>query len=204
MTFYFSNAQAQRFGAGFVAGGVVSQMDGDGHTGYQKPGFEVGLRGDIIFTNRLNLTMELLYNQRGANGRNSSGQRPKPPVEIGLQYVSVPVLFDIKFAEDWDGIFRWSFQTGVSYDYLIDSDIWESGINFTSIENSNFRKLEPFFNDSSLSFTIGFSYHFTPNIYTSIRHSFAITPLYTVGSNPESTNGSLRPYFIALRMGYLL
>jgi hypothetical protein len=89
------------FYGGLVAGTNFTQVDGDNFAGYHKAGWNAGVVVYARLIDRLALSMELLYAQKGA--RASLSQLPKrandqstimTDYKIKLNYLEVPVLFN--------------------------------------------------------------------------------------------------------------
>ncbi len=66
-------AYAQRFQGGMVLGLTGSQIDGDGYSGYYKPGFELGAFADLVFSPYVSLRSGVFMVQKGAH---SSAKQP--------------------------------------------------------------------------------------------------------------------------------
>ncbi len=98
--------QAQRFEGALVVGGNFSQIDGDDLAGYNKAGLHVGGRVTAVINPKWQVSMDLLYSQRGsARGQNEIAFDFD---KVAIDYVEVPVMVHLV---DW----RVHFGAGFSY-----------------------------------------------------------------------------------------
>jgi hypothetical protein len=90
-----NNINAQIIKGQLIAGFNFSQVDGDEVYGYKKPGLQLGLGAMIPFGDKWDLSIETLYNEKGAK------QKAQYPIqadstngayELFLNYLEVPVL----------------------------------------------------------------------------------------------------------------
>ncbi|MCP4443476.1 MAG: PorT family protein [Aureispira sp.] len=93
------NNRERRFNAAIVAGLNFSQIDGDAIAGYHKVGMSVGGRAGIKLAERWELSMELLYSQRGSQSPLVKGQ-PRG-LKYHLDYFDIPVEINFK---DWKAV----------------------------------------------------------------------------------------------------
>ena len=131
-------AAQPRFKAGAVLGLTASQIDGDLSAGYNKLGFQSGLRVIARLKGRQEASMEILYSQRGCQNELIPSDYDPNPFALTLNYVEVPVQWHFK---DWlieydDAKFNYykvSFNAGLSYARLINSKVdddfnWLNGV----------------------------------------------------------------------------
>lgn len=124
------NAQ-QRFEAAVIAGFNASQIDGDQNAGYDKLGFNCGLKVYARLGKYLSLSPEILVVQKGSKGRLVGSPVPYPfnfapnPFKLTLNYAEIPVVLHY---HDKD---RAIFGAGLSYSALIGYKRIESGFNTT-------------------------------------------------------------------------
>jgi Outer membrane protein beta-barrel domain len=122
----YAQTTPQRFKAGIIAGITASQIDGDLSAGYNKLGLQGGLRGIILLKPKQDISLELLFSQRGA----ASALVNDPNLDnfaITLNYVEIPVQWHYK---DWlisdeekGDFYRMSFNAGLSFARLIGSKV---------------------------------------------------------------------------------
>jgi len=117
------DAQEQRFKAGVILGANLSQIDGDKSDGYIKLGITGGLRGVAIITDKIELSIELLFDQRGSRSQKIFDTNFFP-FSITNNYISVPVVFNYQDWLDESGdYYKLHFHTGLSYGRLINTEI---------------------------------------------------------------------------------
>lgn len=114
-----AQAQAQnKFKASVVAGLTASQLGGDSLSGYDKLGMTVGARLSYEVGDRYDLSMELLYSQRGS--RESIGFSGSGKQATALNYLEIPVYFTLN---DWliekENYYKVGIFAGLTYGYLI-------------------------------------------------------------------------------------
>lgn len=194
-TFFIHEITAQnRFKAGVVAGFNVSQIRGDDSGGFNKFGVVGGLRAITILDEKMDVSMELLFSQRGSRSSSTEETRLLRDVEIDLNYVEVPVLFNYK---DWydEGANYYKIQAsgGFAYSRLINS---RSAGN-TNTHNSEIEN----FNENDVSLILGAEFFITPKISVSARWGTSINLLYNNKNNPNLN--SLRGHFLSFRTNYL-
>ena len=83
---------------GAIMGGLnMAQIGGDYLAGYNKPGFHGGGRVSVQLPGRSSrVAVEFLYSERGAR---STRRESLEPLAIRLQYIEIPVLFQLN---DWE------------------------------------------------------------------------------------------------------
>lgn len=120
----------RRFTATAVAGVNGAQVDGDGFAGYDKVGLNVGARGGIILSQKVELGLEILFSQQGSQ---SKRQRGLPlAYRASLNYIEVPLLFYFK---DWevtnekkDTYYRVMVGGGASFNRLLGGRVENNGL----------------------------------------------------------------------------
>ena len=92
-SFGFTEATAQSFNAGLIAGGVFSQVDGDDYAGYHQLGFTAGAYANLPLDEYLSAQMELKYSLFGAH---SSDQEVNMygylPYNFRIHYAEIPLM----------------------------------------------------------------------------------------------------------------
>ncbi len=106
-----SQKPPQRFRGYPVLGMNASQVDGDNLAGFHKPGFHAGGGVFVMLDNRarMSLSMELLYNQKGARTR--PGRFPLD--KLTLNYLDLPLQFNYHDKERM--IFSGGFSLGTLF-----------------------------------------------------------------------------------------
>lgn len=189
-------AQAQqRFKAGLLAGLNASQIGGDDVGGYDKLGLQGGLRATALLRDKMDLSFEILYSQRGSYSKYGSPTCYDGNLKINLQYVEVPVVFSYKdwYIEDGD-YYKVQASAGFSFSRLISA----------SAEGSCHDALTEDFNDFDFGFTGGLEYFTSEHFSIGVRWSKSFNLLFNKDKH-DNTQGynSLRGYFLSFRGAYL-
>lgn len=200
--FLFINTQleAQRFKAAAIAGINLSQLDGDSRTGFDKLGFQFGIKGIAILTERLHINTEILFSQKGAKFQSRLHKEIKD-YTINLNYMEVPFLLDVLLNKIEKDYYRHHFMAGVSYARLIST-------SFKEPENTiiTYKPLEADFNKNELSIVFGYANYVTQNIGIGIRYTVATTRLFEregmISPNDANQSEFLRNYHISARLVY--
>jgi hypothetical protein len=146
------------FKAGLIAGLNACQFDGDGYSGYHKPGFYGGGFVRHPMSEKWDWSFELCYSQKGAK---------KIPTDnfptsyfLALDYVEVPFVFSYHYKK----IFL-QFGTGLAA--LVKQ--YEE-VNYLHVTARPFHRLE-------WSSVIGLGYPITERLMVSCRHVYSILPV---------------------------
>ena len=205
-------SEAQRFSAGIGTGLIVSQMDGDGFTGYDKLGKRMGLRGSAYISETLDLIVEMNWEEKGAkfetireNTISSSKDR-----SIILAYAEIPVIARF-FRRKRGGLFG---EVGVSISYLV-KDKYETADEYGSSLN-RFEELSPEFNRYEWNAIVGGGYEFNRHFGVLFRTTIGFSYLYRnrsalegylnrpSGSLQEEPIVQLRNYLVSVGMYYMI
>lgn len=106
---------AQRFNAGILAGGVVSQVDGDTYDGYHKLGFLAGGFVNLRISKHSSFQMEMQYIQKGSKNNNDSLNMGSNTSLLRIHYLEIPVLYQYTFAK------RFAVEIGPAMDVVLGS-----------------------------------------------------------------------------------
>ncbi|MCO6476829.1 MAG: PorT family protein [Phaeodactylibacter sp.] len=207
---YRRRRQQQRFKAGLLLGGNLSQIDGDRYSGFNKANLQFGVSGAAIFSKQVELGVEFLYAGRGSRieSRRNDPLEEKDR-EINLRYMEVPILFRYRSKPEAPSSF---FEAGFSFGRIIRSEVTEPT---APADGFVFRDLEPEFNKNELSLLGSYGYRASRHLFFKFRFGFALTQFY---DNPrpkeEAPGGSifggatadriefLRNYYMALMAHY--
>lgn len=127
------NAQVddeRRFTAAVVAGMNLSQIDGDGYSGYHKIGMNLGARGGVILAKRWEMAFEILFSQQGSQDNPPRGFIRNYRAHFNVIEVPVMVLFNEWEVEDGNGdrFHRIRVGLGASYNRILSGREEISGI----------------------------------------------------------------------------
>jgi hypothetical protein len=109
-----------------ILGLNLTQVEGDEVVGFKKPGLQVGAGALIPIAKKWDITLEVLFNQKGAKEGQQyldtvNGQVLTGAYKLNLNYVEVPVL--VQFT---DKQFL-TFGAGLSWGRLVGVKEWEHG-----------------------------------------------------------------------------
>ncbi len=189
----------QRFKAGLIAGLNASQIDGDRSAGYHKLGLMGGLRAAAILTDKTELSIELLYAQRGSQSELFPGNN-FVPFKIKINYIEVPVMYnyaDWLEEEEDEEYYKILFGVGLSYGRLINTEIEDDALNSPLV------RLSDSFSKNDLSFTIGATFFATHKLGVSARWTRSLNLLFD--NSKSSINAqSMRGKFLTFHFLYML
>jgi len=200
LTFHWlapTHAQDRRFIAGLLAGFNASQIDGDNASGFHKAGLFFGLRGGYRMSERMGITMDLTYSQRGSR-RVPNQYETFDPYFISTTYAEVPVMFYFK---DWlvegtgddDSYYKVGVALGPEVSFLIKA----------KAENSGFEGQVENFNKTDIGWTAGISYYFSPRLGITARYLRSFTLLYNNKKHNQNLN-KLLGYNFNFSLSYVL
>ncbi len=182
--------QQQRFGAALVLGVNAAQIDGDLYAGYNKLGLQGGIRGITILNEKSEISMGLLFSQRGSQNELNPDDFTER-IKIHLNYVAVPVAYHYK---DWlvDDYYRLQVHAGLSYGRLLSTKIQDLAIDELANE----------FNQNDISWIAGINYYFNRNFSLGFRYNRSITLLFNNRKNPNINANSLLSHFLSFQGVY--
>jgi outer membrane protein with beta-barrel domain len=191
---FVGNTNAQRrFKAGFLLGLNASQILGDDVGGYNKLGIQGGLRGTAVLKDRMDVSMELLYSQRGSYQKQGLPGSSAGSLKINLQYVEVPVVFSYKdWLEEEEGYYKVQASIGLAYSRLLKA----------TANGSKHDDLADTFNTDDFGFTVGADYFTSENLSFGVRWSKSLNLLYNKDKHDPGRN-SLRGFFLSFRSAYI-
>jgi hypothetical protein len=91
-------AGAQRFNGGILAGGLVSQVDGDNNEGYHKVGILGGGFVSLKLSPHSSFVLEMEYIQKGARKNADTLTNMDTTFLNRLHYLELPLLYQFTFA----------------------------------------------------------------------------------------------------------
>ena len=196
--------QGRRFKAAVLVGVNLAQIDGDKHAGYDKAGLQAGLRGITILTDELELSFELLFNQKGSRSKDITEPFNRPgarrPLDMRLNYMEVPVLLNYRFEKLDRDFYKFEVHGGVSYGRLLDFKIEESLAGIS--EEDIFAELAETFKRSEISLILGFRANVSRHLGFALRHSVGLNQYYKNRNATEFQVKGLRNYFFSLMTIY--
>lgn len=189
---YQAEAQDRRFKGGIMFGFNASQINGDDLWGYNKAGLNLGFRINTVIKPRIDVSMDLLYSQRGAQSAFSL-DNSQLLNRYNLHYIEVPVIFHYK---DWEvevdntSFYRMDFQAGLAYGRLFRA---------RAVANP-FEGREDLLNENDFSWIVGAGYHASEHHSFHFRYTSSINLLF---NDLDALNAkSLRGFFLTLHYLY--
>ncbi len=209
-----------RFNAGLVLGLNLSQVDGDGHTGFDKRGLLGGVKGSAYLTKYLDFEIQLLYSQKGSRIKNlivPGSPRGKKDRILHFDYMEVPFLFSWKLYDPWESVHGYRLELGFSYARLINYRIEEN----LSPDVVPFEAMTDDFDRNEYNTVIGLGYDINPHISLSLRSVIQVNLTYrnpllddenyndrgaqvSGWSDPNLDTRLLRNYLLSLQIEYTI
>lgn len=194
------NPEYEELQGGLVAGANFSQVDGDGYKGYDQFGFtgggilylpfgnDVGLPFDATIA----LSLEVLYEQKGAHGNGAIYNSNVTGQNIRLHYAEVPVQINL-----FRGTRKSNFGMGLALGFL--------GYSEETIEEDNSISLKPGypFHKFDLSYVLTANIHIFNGLFVSPRFEYS---LLSVRNNNSRFGGRDQQFnnTVSVRLMYLI
>lgn len=193
-SYYVENERT--FFGGLVAGANFSQIDGDNYKGFDKVGVNVG---GIVYTrvsSDIAASIEILFTQRGAYGKEASDLGEKgifvSNYRATLAYAEVPVMLHYFFPD------KNHFGAGLSYARLV-----KSTENATTYPIQNFDQTKYPFRKHALDFILDGKIRVWKGLYVNPRFQYSIIPLRGEGEMPKYFGREQYNRVVSLRLVYL-
>jgi hypothetical protein len=180
------NANEERtFYGGLVLGANFTQVDGDNFAGYNKMGINAGAIVYAKLIDKLALSMELSYAQKGSKARRNA-INPGNNYRIYINYAEVPIL--LNYFDKGKG----NFGAGFSYARLFSS---KEIVNFINTPGADFSKTD-------WNFILNGAYAVTKHWQANIRFQYSLAPIRKSTPN-VFTRGQQFNNLWAVRVMYL-
>ncbi len=161
------------FKFGCIAGPLLSQLDGDGHTGYNKLGIYAGLKGEALLSNSFFIEVDLTFSSLGSkipqelpNSRIVENKRI-----VRMNFVEVPLLINYKLPHK---TYPLNLEIGMGLKQLIHYSVEEDAF---SARLKSFASLESEINKRNFSGIVGIE-RFYKDFTIGVRATFAINYQY--------------------------
>lgn len=152
------------FNGGILAGLTATQVDGDGHGGYDKLGIVAGIWVGRSINDNLSVMGELRYIQKGSYSREVSNGILYGFYRMQLHYSEIPVYVRYQFRP------RTYASAGLSMGYLWKAREENELGSLPEERIAMFRKLEP-------AARVGIEYGFTPRWSAVAFFSYSLYPI---------------------------
>ena len=150
----------QKFNGGILAGGNVSQVDGDNYEGYHKVGWQAGTFVSLRVSKHSSFQLEMEYFQKGSRrASNPDSGSADYSFLMRIHYIEIPFLYQYTFAK------RFQAEAGPAVDILLGS-LEESG-GQPSPSTVPFRPV-------TLSGIFGIACYITPNLKAGLRFNYSL------------------------------
>ncbi len=167
---YYYLEEPKLFTGGLVAGVNLCQVDGDKYAGYFKSGVNAGAVLYARLNEKLSLSMELLFVQKGArsNFRQSSSSKIYTIVSqnINLNYAEIPVLIHLHDKR------KSHVGLGLSYAQLISANE-----NIRTSPDAAYDPSKYPFLKRDINFIVSGNLHLIKGLYGNIRFQYSVIPI---------------------------
>ena len=160
---------SQRFNGGVLAGGNVSQVDGDTYEGYHKVGYQAGAFVYLRVSPHSSFQMEMEYFQKGSRKVSNPDMGDMNDYLLRIHYLEIPILYQYTFAK------RVQAEIGPAVDVLLGS-LEET--NGQAVSN-----LVPL-RMATLSGILGIACYITPHLKAGFRLNYSLLSIRQTG-NPQ-------------------
>ncbi len=152
----------QQFDGGILAGGTLSQVDGDDWAGFNKVGFLAGAFVSLEFSPHSSLQMEMEYIQKGSRKPDLYQENDLHIYLLRLHYLEIPLLYQFTFLK------RIQVEAGPAADVLLG---YQEQIDGAEVTNKY-----PF-RGVTLAGILGVSGYITKHLKATFRFNYSLLSL---------------------------
>jgi len=165
---FTAGSYAQRIMGAAIMGVNATQVDGDEAFGYHKFGLNTGLAAIIPIDDKWAVTVENIFNQKGAHQGRLYLDSLDGSYDLKLNYLDVPVL--IQFT-DKDIV---TFGTGMSWGRLVGISEQRNGYDMpgTTLTSGIYRS-------SDLNILVDVKFRLIDRLRLNVRYAYSIRPIAT-------------------------
>ncbi len=153
---------AQTFNGGILAGGLISQVDGDTWDGYHKVGYLAGGFVGLRLSPHSSFQLEMEYIQKGSRHNPDPENSSDQLYLLRLHYLELPLLYQYTFAG------RFSLEAGPAADVLLGYHEEQDGISDPPTEPVR---------NVTLSGIFGASVYITDHLKANLRFNYSLISL---------------------------
>jgi hypothetical protein len=163
-----SNSYAQRIMGAAILGVNATQVDGDEVYGYHKFGLHAGLAAIVPFGDHWAVTVENIYNQKGAHQRPLYQDSLDGSYDLKLNYLDIPVLVQYT---DKDVA---TFGAGMSWGRLVGISEQRNGYPMpeTTLESGIYRS-------SDINILLDVKFRIIEKLRFNVRYAYSVRPIAT-------------------------
>ena len=209
---FSSGVVGQRFSMGFSSGLTLSQLDGDGFTGYDKLGLRLGIRSQAYISKNVDLIIELNWEQKGSRFESAVAvDTEKKNQVVGLDYAEVPFILRF-YGRNRQSLF---LEVGTAISYLVRNKFHGQEVG---VPLERYQMVAQDFRRSEINAILGGGYACTTKFGLMFRTSIAVNHLYhnpdvidqvaklpqAERNNPDVPLVLLRNYLISVGAYFLL
>ena len=194
-----SGKVASRFRAGVFGGINLSQIEGDGVSGYKKIGLNAGLTTSYRLHKHWSINLEMAYSEKG------SFEKTYDQFECQMNYIEVPVYISF---HDWvvatnknRYYSRVKANAGLAYGRLLNGKVTN---NLTTLPDEDF---EATFRKNDFSIVLGAAFYFSPEFsfdFRWVQSLIGINTISTIGPANNIYNNAWIHNTISFRLMYVL
>lgn len=196
------------FKFGVIAGPLLSQLDGDGYTGYNKLGLYGGLKGEAVISKDFTFEVNLAFSNLGSKipPENQLNQLLTKSRIINITFAEVPLLVNYRLPHKK---YPLKFELGLGLSHLISYNVNEDDV---SALNKSFANLEEDLDKRTYTAIFGIE-RFQGNWTVGVRATVGISYFYYNETYFEMLSQSksieflvplLRSYYISLVGSYTI
>jgi len=167
------NLVAQKFDGGILAGGLISQVDGDQWSGFSKIGYLAGGFIHLELSPHSSFQLEMEYIQKGSRMPTYYQENDYHDYLLRLHYLEVPILYQFTFMN------RFSVEAGPAADILLG---YNEEVDGSEVPNDYpFRRI-------TLAGIVGASGYITKHLKATFRFNYSLLSLRQPqpGGGPEA------------------
>tara|TARA_R110000868_G_scaffold411552_1_gene705253 strand:- start:106 stop:729 length:624 start_codon:yes stop_codon:yes gene_type:complete len=155
---------SQNINVGVIAGINATQVAGDGYSGFNKAGVNIGGFAEFDISEKLNFQFEILYSQKGSRRNPKTDEGDTEFFLLRMDYIEVPLM--VRFENN-----KFTYEAGAYFGQLVNSYLENENGPFT-VPPENNQLLE-----RDLGLLIGLNFNFTENLIMNWRFSNSILPV---------------------------
>lgn len=171
--FVFINPAApiwsQNFSGRLILGINGSQIDGDGMSGYYKPGLVSGIGVRFPISEKISIGPEIMYSMKGSKASfDQVTELGFPRIIYRLNYIDLPFVADYLISGGFQA------EAGLSYGRLLNAKL-DDGTNLGFVDRNEW------FKKSDFQVLLGLKYEIFDNIWLSGRMLYSVVSTNAIG-----------------------